>query len=213
MVHISKVLNLLKCIPQNYNLVKRVYTAFNTLHYDINEDNHETGTLFSLTGARVHELRGNKKVVSIGEKESCSLINLAASICNCNCLLDILNLQYFQTVETRKKGSKTFKNLASYIKWILFDEAQQIKLFRTATTEGLNDDNWRKDIDFLRSTKYKVSTLLVYTQALIHSNIFDANVDYHQNLKIYALSEMVENNYKKPFVSYIHKDSGTYLAS
>ena len=212
--HISKVLNLLKFIPQNYNLVKRVYTAFNTLHYDANEDHNDslqTGILYSLTGNRVHELRGNLKLVSISEKESYSLINLAASICEPKCLLDVLNLQFFNTMENRRKGDKVFKNIASYIRWILLDPAQKNKLQQKATRMKLDGVDWQNDIEFLVSNKYIITTLKVYSQALIHSNLFDAYIDYNKKFKVFTLQEMVEIGYKKPFVSYIHRESGILI--
>ncbi len=48
----NHVLKLLQFMPVDYNLVKRVITSFNNLHYD-----KDTGILHSLTAARIHELR------------------------------------------------------------------------------------------------------------------------------------------------------------
>ncbi len=45
-----------------------------------------------------------------------------------------------------------------------------------------------------------------FTQALIHSNIFDSNVN-HGYLKYLTLAEMAEMKYKKPFVCAIIEGS------
>ena len=38
MLNTKRVLGMLKFIPQNYNLLKRVFTSFNNLHYDANDE-------------------------------------------------------------------------------------------------------------------------------------------------------------------------------
>ena len=40
----------------------------------------------------------------------------------------------------------------------------------------------------------------MYTQALIHSNLFDSKINHHGGLKELTLSEMALTKYKKPFV-------------
>ena len=35
LLHISKVLRLLQLLPDNYNLVKRIYSSFRNLHYEM----------------------------------------------------------------------------------------------------------------------------------------------------------------------------------
>ena len=67
MLNTKRVLGMLKFIPQNYNLLKRVFTSFNNLHYDANDEdeideNDNFGVLYSLAGSKIHELRGEKKL-------------------------------------------------------------------------------------------------------------------------------------------------------
>jgi len=80
----NHVIKLLQFMPLDYNLVKRVITSFNNLHYD-----KQTGILHSLTAARVHELRGAYILQSITESQSIVLITLAASIAATNSVLDM----------------------------------------------------------------------------------------------------------------------------
>ena len=105
---IKRVLMLLKHIPTNYNLVKRVYTSFNNLHFDAFDEEQieqegKHGIMYSLAGCRIHELRGHKLLVSITEKESIALITLAASISDENSILDVLLSDYCSYGENRKK--------------------------------------------------------------------------------------------------------------
>ena len=60
--------------------------------------------------------------------------------------------------------------------------------------------SWDDDIKYLSGSKNLVTTAIVYTQALIHSNLFDAHVNQHGNLKDLTLSDMADKKYKKPFV-------------
>ena len=211
---IKRVLMLLKHIPTNYNLVKRVYTSFNNLHFDafnpeqIEQENKQ-GILYSLAGSRVHELRGRKLIVSLTDEESVSLITLAASISDENSLLDVLLSDYCTYGETRKKGSKLYKNLILYIKNVLLNE-QTLRHFQSkCARRRLCNDDWIKDTEFLSNNKNeRIGVLRVYTQALIHSNLFDACVEYRHVKKTFSHAEMSERNYKKPFVCYIDKENG-----
>ena len=111
-------------MPVDYNLVKRVITSFNNLHYD-----KDTGILHSLTAARIHELRGAYILKFLTESESIVLITLAASIADTNSILDILLDDYLETKETRRKGQKTFKHLHEYLMYVLKNE-QQLDLLK-----------------------------------------------------------------------------------
>ena len=106
-------------MPVDYNLVKRVITSFNNLHYD-----KDTGILHSLTAARIHELRGAYILKPLTESESIVLVTLAASIADTNSILDILLGDYLKTKETRRKGQKTFKHLHEYVIYVLKNEQQ-----------------------------------------------------------------------------------------
>ena len=54
---------------------------------------------------------------------------------------------------------------------------------------------------FLKQEKNLIiSTVKVYTQALIHSNLFKSNVKKHGILKELSLAEMATKKHKLPFV-------------
>ena len=110
-------------MPVDYNLIKRVITSFNNLHFDV-----DTGILHSIPSARVHELRGRVKQLLLNDEESSDLVTAAASISSENSLLDILLVQFINYQETRKKGQKNYKSLHKYICTVLHDENQLKKL-------------------------------------------------------------------------------------
>ena len=71
------------------------------------------------------------------------------------------------------------------------------------------NEDWMKDIEFLKANVDKgITVQKVYTQALIHSNLFDACMGFKQVLQIHTLAEMVHRKYKKPFVCYIDRENG-----
>jgi len=105
----AHLLRLLQFIPVDYNLIKRVITSFNNLHYD-----KETGILHSLPASRVHELRGRTKAVSLTLSDSIQLVTLAASIAEDNSVLQILLDDYVVAQETRKKGQRNYKHFYEY---------------------------------------------------------------------------------------------------
>ena len=65
---------------------------------------------------------------------------------------------------------------------------------------NIKDDSWDKDIEFLTRENNFITALKVYTQALIHSNLFDSKISHHGGLKYLTLSDMATTKYKKPFV-------------
>ena len=119
----SRVLKLLQFLPVDYNLIKRILTSFNNLHFD-----EETGILHSIPSARVHELRGHQTCYLLSMEESISLVTLAASISTEDSLLDQLLVEYIDVQEHRKKGQKTYKNLLQYISTVLHDKTQLHRL-------------------------------------------------------------------------------------
>ena len=119
----THILKLLEFMPVDYNLIKRVITSFNNLHYD-----KDTGILHSLPASRVHELRGRQKLIALSEMESIALVTLAASISETNSVLDILLEDYILTKETRKKGQKTYKHLYDYLTYIFSSETRTNQL-------------------------------------------------------------------------------------
>ena len=47
---------------------------------------------------------------------------------------------------------------------------------------NIKDDSWDKDIEFLTRENNFITALKVYTQALIHSNLFDSKISHHGGL-------------------------------
>jgi len=125
----ARVLKLLEFLPVDYNLIKRVITSFNNLHFD-----KETGIMHSLPSARVHELRGHRKLIALSNEESISLVTLAASISEENSLLDFLLLDFLNVKEKRKKGQRTFKHLLHYISTVLHEDIQLLRIDQSVYT-------------------------------------------------------------------------------
>ena len=93
------------------------------MHYDT-----ETGIMHSLPAARVHELRGRSKYLTLNVDESISLMTLAASISSDNSLLECLLVEYIDVVEKRKKGQKTYKHLLQYVNYVLHDVNHLVRI-------------------------------------------------------------------------------------
>jgi hypothetical protein len=64
----------------------------------------------------------------------------------------------------------------------------------------IKNQAWDDDIKFLTRKNILITSLKVYTQALIHSNLFDSKMNMHGGLKELTLNEMAITKYKKPFV-------------
>ena len=106
-------------MPVDYNLIKRVITSFNNLHYD-----KDTGILHSLPASRVHELRGHSVLVALCESDSIALVTLAASISQEYSVLEVLIADYVLVKETRKKGQRTYKHFYEYLVSVLTNETK-----------------------------------------------------------------------------------------
>ena len=106
----NHIIQLLKFMPIDFNLIQRVVTSFNNLHFD-----KDSGNLFSIPAVRVHELRGPQKLIPISAEDSNALITLAASISNDGLALEILLNKYLI-------GQKTFKNFIDYLRHVLYND-------------------------------------------------------------------------------------------
>ena len=213
-------MHLLQLLPDNYNLVQRIYSSFRNLHYELPTIEDPLGVMYSLPASRVHELRGKQHILGLTDLETISIVRLAASIASPNTVLDILRNNFIQTMETRKKGQKVFKNLKHFITCSLTerDSIEKLNDQKLALLESSNEFNveeWEQDTILLTTDCNKVDYLHVYTQALIHSNLFDSNVNKnHLKLKnelkfpILTLRQMVDCRYKKPFVCFYDEESG-----
>ena len=220
LLHISRVLHLLQLLPDNFNLVQRIYSSFKNLHYELPTIEDPLGVMYSLPASRVHELRGKQHVLCLTDQETISIVRLAASIATPNTVLDVLRNNYIATMETRRKGQKVFKNLRHFITCSLterdyMDKLKDQKLAFLESGNEFNLEEWEQDIILLTTDCNKVDYLHVYTQALIHSNLYDSNVNKnhlqlknHLKFPILSLRQMVDSRYKKPFVCFYDAESG-----
>ena len=78
---------------------------------------------------------------------------------------------------------------------------------------NIHDENWEADIVFLSRPNILITGLKVFTQALIHSNLFDSKIDHNGGLKDLTLSEMAITKYKKPFVCAIIEGTNIHVFS
>ena len=170
------------------------------------------GLMYSLPASRVHELRGKQHFICLTDQETIAIVRLAASIAAPDTALDYLRNIYIETMETRKKGHKVFKNLKHFILCSLTERdcIEKISVQKVQFQESSTDFNveeWDQDIVQLTNDFNKVDYLNVYSQALIHSNLFDSNLSknhlkLNNQLKFSLLSrrQMVDCRYKKPFI-------------
>ena len=221
LLHISKVLRLLQLLPDNYNLVKRIYSSFKNLHYELPTIEDPLGVMYSLLASRVHELRGKQHVISISDQETIAIVRLAASIAAPDTVLDVLRKLYIETMENRRKGQRVFKNLRHFITCFMTESEsiEKLNAQKSSLVENsayFNLAEWELDVDYLSNDENnKVDYLNVYTQALIHSNLFDSCVHKHYQMKkndqkfpILTIKEMVHCRYKKPFVCFYDEVTG-----
>ena len=113
-----------------------------------------------------------------------------------------------------------FKNLRHFITCSLterdyIDKLKDQKLAFLESGNEFNLEEWEQDIILLTTDCNKVDYLHVYTQALIHSNLYDSNVNKnhlqlknHLKFPILSLRQMVDSRYKKPFVCFYDAESG-----
>ena len=120
-------------LPENYNIIQRIFTSFKNLHYDppneINSANN-VGVMYTIPASRIHELRGNQSLIGLNGKGAITLIRLSSSIASSNSALDVIRDNFIITQEQRRKKSKTFPNLLAYLKWSMVDENSMINLQR-----------------------------------------------------------------------------------
>ena len=170
--------------------------------------------MYSLPASRVHELRGKQHVLCLTDQETISIVRLAAS----NTFLETITLKL--SMETRRKRQKVFKNLRHFIISSLterdyIDKLNAQKLAFLESRNEFNLEEWEQDIILLTTDCNKVDYLHVYTQALIHSNLFDSNVNKnhlklknHLKFPVLSLRQMVDSKYKKPFICFYDAETG-----
>jgi len=80
-IGLKSFLKTVCCIPSDYNIVKKILTAFNNLH--IESDNE----MYSLPNCRVHELRGPATPYALDDEMSNNVMTSLACIARDNSVL------------------------------------------------------------------------------------------------------------------------------
>ena len=80
------IIDILTCMPTNYNMVKKIISSFSNLYVD------ENNVMYSLPNSRVHELRGTFVKVTLTDGDNNLLTMALASLCRDNSVLGIYNI-------------------------------------------------------------------------------------------------------------------------
>jgi hypothetical protein len=78
---LSKVIEIMSCMPSNYNIVKKILNSFNNLYVD------ENNVMYSIPNSRVHELRGKEINVFLNTKDKDEVIKALASLARTDSVL------------------------------------------------------------------------------------------------------------------------------
>ena len=88
-----KIIDTLRCMPSNYNLVKKLLSSFTNIHVARDKDKY---VIYSIPNCRVHELRGNELVIHVGEEQSQNIATALASLARSDSILgDIILFHSF----------------------------------------------------------------------------------------------------------------------
>ena len=69
--------------------------------------------------------------------------------------------------------------------------------------QNLKCANWELDMTTLSKVNNMPTTVHYFSQALIHSNLFESHINRHGKLTDLTLNEMATRNLKKPFICVI----------
>ena len=109
----GETLKLLKYLPINYNLVKRLFTNFSNLYYS-------DGVIYSLPICRVFELRGHQTIIELNKSESKQLLLTCGEIADESSALGLLFTKYTHYQEVRpRKGARQITQFVNFIPHII----------------------------------------------------------------------------------------------
>jgi hypothetical protein len=78
---LTKVVEIMSCMPSNYNIVKKILNSFNNLYVD------ENNVMYSIPNSRVHELRGRQETIHLNQSQSDEVMRALASLARTDSVL------------------------------------------------------------------------------------------------------------------------------
>jgi len=105
--NISKTMSLLKYLPIDFNIVKKILTSFSNLHVS-------DGTVYDLNSSRVHELRGRTFFINFDLKCTKKLMTLAETIAEDSTIIQLLHSEFLNYCRHVRKHMKKYSDLFSY---------------------------------------------------------------------------------------------------
>ena len=193
---LKSLIQTIHCMPTNYNIVQRILTCFRNLHVD-NEN-----VMYSLPNCRVHELRGEDRVISLEIQLSNSLMCALASLSRTDSLLDNIYCRYLGYMKSKSTKLRLFKD---YVVKCLENDDTKLGITREAEFNLEAIEDIEKDL----STLSKLSSYLsvkIYYSALIHSQLFEVPLR-RGNHNIYTLNELTSLS-KRTYSFMCHHDEG-----
>jgi len=100
-------MSLLKYLPMDVNLVKKILTSFSNLHVS-------DGIVYDLNSSRVHELRGGTSFVMFDLKNTRALMTLAETTAEDSTIIQLLHTEFLHYCRTVKKHMKKYSDLYAY---------------------------------------------------------------------------------------------------
>ncbi len=100
-------MSLLKYLPIDFNLVKKILTSFSNLHVC-------DGTVYDLNSSRVHELRGRTFFMMFDLRSTRALMTLAETTAEDSTIIQLLHTEFLQYCQTVKKHMKKYPDLYAY---------------------------------------------------------------------------------------------------
>ncbi len=79
--NLTKVIEIMSCMPSNYNIVKKILNSFNNLYVD------ELNVMYSIPNSRVHELRGSEETINLTASQTDEVMRALASVARTDSVL------------------------------------------------------------------------------------------------------------------------------
>ena len=193
---LKSLIQTIHCMPTNYNIVQQILTCFRNLHVD-NEN-----VMYSLPNCRVHELRGEDRVISLEIQVSNSLMCALASLSRTDSLLDNIYCRYLGYMKSKSTKLRLFKD---YVVKCLENDGTKLGITREAEINLEAIEDIEKDL----STLSKLSSYLsvkIYYSALIHSQLFEVPLR-RGNHHLYTLNELTSLS-KRTYSFMCYHDEG-----
>ena len=106
-------MELLNCLPINIGLVNRIFTSFSDLYID-------SGIIYSLSIARVFELRGHEQIIHLSINEAEELMIICSEIANEDSALGLIFTRWTKyQIEKKRKHTAVIQTFEKYIPYVL----------------------------------------------------------------------------------------------